>query len=54
MRWEPTLNLASESGSFLVLQPLGVGLLLKAEQHHHLDNLSIALCTHPPQGDSHL
>lgn len=54
MRWEPTLNLASESGSFPVLQPLGVGLLLKAEQHHHLDNLSIALCTHPPQGDSHL
>ena len=25
---------------------MGVGLLLKAEQRHHLDNISIELCTH--------
>lgn len=40
------MNLASESWSFRVLQRVGVGLLRKAEQRHHLDDISMTLCTH--------
>lgn len=59
---EPSLNLTSEPPPSFVpkirfsLQPWGgggwSGDMSKAEQHHRLDNSSIAPCTHPPQGGS--